>query len=135
MHSPSSCLSLMSGITDMQYHAWLECPSPAGTMGVSCLNTWPDQDSRWCCLITENLQVTTLADLNNLLLMGIKWETSQGNSAYSLLCDIRSAAFWAPTGVTGLLSAVSCMRSLMMACLSTDPVGAPGLVSGKSCGN
>lgn len=57
------------------------------------------------------------------------------NISYSLLCEIRSAVFWAPTGVTGLFSAVSCMRSLMMACLSTDPAGAPGLVSGKSCGN
>lgn len=55
--------------------------------------------------------------------------------SYSLLWEIRSAVFWVPTGVTGLLSAVSCMRSLMMACLSTDPAGAPGLVSGNSCGN
>lgn len=35
----------------------------------------------------------------------------------------------------GLLSLVSCMRSLMMACLSTDPAGMPGRLSGKSCGN
>lgn len=69
--------------------------------------------------------------------MGIIWEFLgiTINISYSLLCEIRSAVFWAPTGVTGLFSAVSCMRSLMMACLSTDPAGAPGRVSGKSCGN
>lgn len=39
------------------------------------------------------------------------------------------------TAAPGLPSLVSCMRSLMMACLSTEPAGAPGRLSGKSCGN
>lgn len=87
----------------------------------------------------RNCEVTKLfaSDFSNPFLMVITWEFLgiTVNTPYSLLCGIRIAVFWAPTGVTGLLSAVSCMRSLMMACLSTDPAGAPGLVSGKSCGN
>lgn len=53
----------------------------------------------------------------------------------SLFCEILIAGFWAPMEVPELFSPVSCMRSLMMACLSTEPAGAPGRVSGKSCGN
>lgn len=55
--------------------------------------------------------------------------------ADSLLCEILIAGFWVATAAPGLLSLVSCMRSLMMACLSTEPAGAPGRLSGKSCGN
>lgn len=50
----------------------------------------------------------------------------------SLLCEILIAGFWVATAVLGLLSLVSCMRSLMMACLSTEPAGTPGRLSGKS---
>lgn len=54
---------------------------------------------------------------------------------HSLLCEILIAGFWVATAAPGLLSLVSCMRSLMMACLSTEPAGTPGRLSGKSCGN
>lgn len=58
-----------------------------------------------------------------------------GGGDDSLLCEILIAGFWVATAAPGLLSLVSCMRSLMMACLSTEPAGAPGRLSGKSCGN
>lgn len=61
--------------------------------------------------------------------------TRAESGGHSLLCEILIAGFWVATAAPGLLSLVSCMRSLMMACLSTEPAGTPGRLSGKSCGN
>lgn len=66
---------------------------------------------------------------------GSRASPTRARKADSLLCEILIAGFWVATAAPGLLSLVSCMRSLMMACLSTEPAGAPGRLSGKSCGN
>lgn len=102
-------------------------------------------DRRWRYVITQDQSrtrscpvppqrprgTTTVATIP----LGVRKRCRRARKADSLLCEILIAGFWVATAAPGLLSLVSCMRSLMMACLSTEPAGAPGRLSGKSCGN
>lgn len=109
----------------------LRTQAPRGCEQTQLPRVWSWHDRRWRSVTAHRQPSTGSCPVPPWLTRGSEPELG----LHSLLCEILIAGFWLATAAPGLLSLVSCMRSLMMACLSTEPAGTPGRLSGKSCGN